>query len=83
MEDMVLPLSTPVRGVDGKLTSEIVVPRKTVVVVGNWICNTDKTLWGEDAEEWKPERWLSPLPEALKSAKIPGIYANQYVHLST
>ena len=76
MAEMVLPLSTPVRGVDGKLTSEIVVPRKTVVVVGNWICNTDKTLWGEDAEEWKPERWLGQLPATVEDARVPGIYAH-------
>ena len=80
---MILPLSAPIRGTDGKLMNEIAVPRGTLVMVGTWICNTDKTLWGEDAEEWKPARWLSPLPEALKSAKIPGIYANQYVRLST
>ena len=40
-------------------------------------CNTDKALWGEDALEWNPGRWLQPLPAAVEEARIPGIYANQ------
>ncbi len=41
-----------------------------------WACNTNKALWGEDAYEWKPERWLGPLPRALDEARIPGVYSN-------
>lgn len=33
-------------------------------------------MWGEDALQWKPERWLSPLPKALLDAGIPGVSAN-------
>ena len=29
-----------------------------------------------DALEWKPERWLSPLPESIMDSKIPGIYSH-------
>ena len=38
--------------------------------------NVNKVLWGEDANEWKPERWLSPLPVSVTDAKIPGVYSN-------
>lgn len=71
-----MPLSKPIRGVDGNLMNEILVPRGTLVITGNWSSNTNKELWGEDADEWKPERWLTPLPDALKEARIPGIYSN-------
>ncbi|KAI0816023.1 hypothetical protein BC628DRAFT_1334538, partial [Trametes gibbosa] len=27
---------------------------------------------GEDAYEWKPERWLSPLPPAVEEARVLG-----------
>ncbi len=71
-----MPLSKPIRGVDGSLMNEILVPRGTLVITANWASNTNKELWGEDADEWKPERWLSPLPDALKEARIPGVYSN-------
>ena len=38
--------------------------------------NCNKELWGEDAYEWKPERWLKPLPSALEEAHIPGVYSH-------
>ncbi len=50
-----------------------------MVFVGIMSCNTSKAIWGEDAHEWKPERWLSPLPESVTKAKIPGVYSNLYV----
>ena len=74
-----MPLSNPIRGKDGKLMHEIYVPKGTLIVIANWSSNINKDIWGEDAEEWKPDRWLSPLPDAVKDAKIPGIYANLYV----
>ncbi|RPD54881.1 cytochrome P450 [Lentinus tigrinus ALCF2SS1-6] len=74
--DAVLPLSQPVRGLDGKMMHEIPVPKDTVVVVGLLSSNQNKQVWGEDALEWKPERWLAPLPESVAEAKIPGVYSN-------
>ena len=71
-----LPLSQPVRGKDGRMISEIVVPRGTVVLGHFQASNSSKELWGEDAGEWKPERWLAPLPAALDEARLPGVYAN-------
>ena len=59
---------------------EILIPKDTTVMVGLLASNQNKRLWGEDAQEWKPERWLSPLPETVTEAKIPGVYSNLYVH---
>ncbi|EJF59821.1 cytochrome P450 [Dichomitus squalens] len=75
-QDVVLPLSKPIRGVDGTMIHEIFVPKDTVVAIGLLASNRSKAIWGEDAEEWKPERWLSPLPESVAEAKVPGIYSN-------
>ena len=75
-KETVLPLSEPIRGVDGKLIHEIVVPKDTHIFVSINSTNTNPAIWGPDGHEWKPERWLKPLPETVSDAKIPGVYSN-------
>ncbi|KIP02197.1 hypothetical protein PHLGIDRAFT_122687 [Phlebiopsis gigantea 11061_1 CR5-6] len=75
-EDIVMPLSEPIQGVNGESISEIPVPKETTIFIGVRASNRNKALWGEDADEFKPERWLSPLPKAVGEAHIPGVYAN-------
>jgi len=75
-EDTVLPLSRPVRGVDGKDVTEVFIPRGSRVWLSLLNANRSSELWGPDAMEWKPERWLSPLPESIMDSKIPGIYSH-------
>lgn len=75
-KNTVLPLFTPITGVDGREMHEIVVPKDTVVIPSILNCNRDPALWGADSYEWKPERWLSPLPDTLMEAPIPGIYSH-------
>ncbi|OCH84539.1 cytochrome P450 monooxygenase [Obba rivulosa] len=75
-KDAIMPLSEPIRGVDGAIMSEIHVPKGTVIQIGVHGSNWNKALWGEDALEWKPERWLAPLPAALEEARIPGVYSH-------
>jgi cytochrome P450 len=36
------------------------IPRDTLLVLVPWATNTDTKLWGPDANDFKPERWLSP-----------------------
>lgn len=76
--DAILPLSEPITGVDGSTIREVHVPKDTTVIVGVLSSNCNKAIWGEDAQEWKPERWLNQLPESVTNAKIPGIYSNLY-----
>ncbi|KAK2608837.1 hypothetical protein QQS21_002550 [Conoideocrella luteorostrata] len=35
------------------------IPKDTLLVLVPWTTNTDPKLWGADAHEFKPERWLS------------------------
>ncbi|THH20765.1 hypothetical protein EUX98_g8523 [Antrodiella citrinella] len=48
---------------------------QSTVIIGIAASNTDRPIWGNDAHDWKPERWLgdSPLKQG-NSAKTPGIY---------
>jgi cytochrome P450 len=73
---MVLPLGTPIKGLDGTQINEIPIPKSTRIFVNIVGSNVDPTIWGEDSHEWKPERWLRPLPDSVSSARIPGVYSN-------
>ncbi|KAJ3570000.1 hypothetical protein NP233_g4692 [Leucocoprinus birnbaumii] len=75
-KDMVLPFSKPVIGADGQEVSEIVVPNGTNIIISLLGSNTNPDIWGDDANEWKPERWLSPLPQTVTDAHMPGIYSH-------
>lgn len=77
-KDTVLPLSEPICARDGTLLHEVAVPRGTTALISVRACNRNKALWGEDAEEWKPERWLQPLRLELEKATVPGVYSNLY-----
>ena len=39
-----------------------------MVVAGTAAVNRDPAVWGPNADEWIPERWLRPLPEAVIDA---------------
>lgn len=71
-----LPVSEPVIGIDGTPMREIPIPKGTTFYMGLRASNLDKRIWGDDALEFKPERWLSPLPASVTDAHIPGIYSN-------
>ncbi len=76
MKDTVIPLATPVRGRDGAIMNELAISRGTALILHYQAMNDAPELWGDDAHEWKPERWLSPLPKAVEDAHIPGVYSN-------
>ncbi|TFK29213.1 cytochrome P450 [Coprinopsis marcescibilis] len=75
-QDAVLPLSRPITSPSGEKISEVTVPSGTQIILGAASSNKDPVLWGPDADEWKPERWLSPFPDSLVEARIPGVYSN-------
>ena len=58
------------------MITEVPVTRGTLVLLHIQASNTNKALWGEDAGEWRPERWLGQLPGKLEEARIPGVYSN-------
>ncbi|KIK37049.1 hypothetical protein CY34DRAFT_93378 [Suillus luteus UH-Slu-Lm8-n1] len=76
LNDIVLPFSRPIKGNDGTYMREVLVPKNTNVVVSILNSNQDPETWGDDALQWKPERWLSPLPQSVVDAEIPGVYSH-------
>ena len=79
-KDVVMPLLWPIKSADGKSEiREIPVKKNTNVIVAIYNANRSTKIWGEDAEEWKPERWLKPLPKSVSDAHMPGVYASMLV----
>ncbi|KAI0336162.1 cytochrome P450 [Cubamyces sp. BRFM 1775] len=76
IKDTILPLSEPIRGLDGTLMPAIAVPKGTRVIGDIYGCNRNSALWGPDAHEWRPERWIEGLPKAVEDAHVPGVYSN-------
>ncbi|KAL0947926.1 hypothetical protein HGRIS_010557 [Hohenbuehelia grisea] len=74
--DTVLPLATPIIGNDGKEIREIPLPKDTHILVSLISSNRNPAIWGDDCLDWKPERWLKPLPDSVKEAHVPGVYSN-------
>lgn len=56
-QDVVLPLSKPIIGNDGKEMSEIFVPAGTNTMLSLLRANREPEIWGSDSYEWKPERY--------------------------
>ena len=85
MKDAILPLARPLRTVHGDTLSSLVVPRGTNIVVGIMASNRQRSVWGADADVWRPERWLAPhigpRPPRGDAEAVPGMYSNMYVLL--
>jgi cytochrome P450 len=46
--------------VDGK-----VVPAGTIVSISTYTMHTDTSIWGPDAREFRPDRWIGPKSKGL------------------
>jgi cytochrome P450 len=70
-----IPLSKPINTISGDVINAIPVRRDQTVIMSFWAYNRIKSLWGEDAEEWNPDRFLeSRLADRPKNNL--GVYAN-------
>ncbi|KAH8748691.1 cytochrome P450 [Hyaloscypha sp. PMI_1271] len=44
----------------------VFLPGGTTIGINPWVLGRDKSLYGEDAEDWRPERWLEYSREKLR-----------------
>ncbi|KAJ6607875.1 cytochrome P450 [Mycena sp. CBHHK59/15] len=73
-----LPLSAPMQTTDGKIITAIPVPKGTPVHIAIAAANHNREIWGPDAREFKPERWLNGTARASsgkEDMKLPGVYS--------
>jgi len=73
LEDDVLPLTKPVIGTSGRVYTELPVPKGIPLCISTMGYNLNKELWGSDAHEFRPERWLE-MKEQVESPV--GVYGN-------
>jgi cytochrome P450 len=74
MKDDVIPLSTPFVDKNGETQFGIKVSKGDSIFIPILAINRSKNIWGEDAAEFKPERWDS-VPEG--ATNIPGVWGKQ------
>ena len=80
--DTTVPLAIPVKSADGKKEiTEILVPKGTTIHVSIAGMNRSKAIWGDDAKEFKPERWLraggpTDAVSASAFARIPSLFSS-------
>ncbi|EJU01814.1 cytochrome P450 [Dacryopinax primogenitus] len=73
-----IPLSTPLVDRQGRRHDYVQVQAGDVVGVESVVVNHAKEFWGEDAHEFRPERW----EEGLEKVKeIPGVWAHTMAFL--
>ncbi|GAB1525223.1 hypothetical protein RhiTH_008380 [Rhizoctonia solani] len=76
-KDWNLPLRYPIKSKDGKtMISNLHIKKGTHLYLSLGSVNRDKQTWGDDADQFKPARWLTPLPGSVADSKIPGVYSN-------
>ncbi|KAK7031141.1 hypothetical protein VNI00_013749 [Paramarasmius palmivorus] len=70
-EDDVIPLAYPIRSSSGEMLSQIPVTKGQRIITSVAGYNYLKEVWGEDAEEWNPDRHLDS-----KRATTLGVFGN-------
>lgn len=71
-KDMVIPLSKSITTKSGKEIKEVAVPKGTRIIMSVAAYNRDKAIWGEDAHEFNPDRWLSQTEKRETSVGVIG-----------
>jgi len=77
-QDDILPLGEPIKDKYGKMMDGIPIKKGQTLMIPILALNRAKSIWGEDALEFKPERWETT-PEA--AASIPGIWGHMLTFL--
>ncbi|KAG2155793.1 cytochrome P450 [Suillus bovinus] len=70
--DDVIPLSEPVRTVSGNMTDSISIAKGTLITISVAAINRSSAIWGPQAKEFKPERWLTEDGISGKAKEVQG-----------
>jgi hypothetical protein len=73
-QDVILPLLQPIKSRTGRTLSEFMVPKGTIAIIGISAINRSRVVWGSNAREWVPERWLTSDP--VTKTRLPGAFSS-------
>jgi cytochrome P450 len=73
MHDMEIPLQKPFTDKQGVLRGTVRVSKGDLVQIPIRLLNRSTEVWGEDANEFRPERW-DDIPDAVKG--LPSVYGH-------
>ena len=73
-KDTILPLAHSVSSTSGEEINAIPLRRNTNVIIAIEAANRRPDVWGPDASDWRPERWLERLPQSVVDARLPCVY---------
>ncbi|KAF8510880.1 cytochrome P450 [Hysterangium stoloniferum] len=71
--DDVIPLSTPITTKKGEVITNVAIPAGQKIIISISAYNRLKSVWGDDADVWRPERFIDG---SVKQGTNLGVYAN-------
>ncbi|KAH9066245.1 cytochrome P450 [Lactarius vividus] len=74
--DDILPLSFPITTKSGKQITSIPIKKGTPIDISLAVYNRLPDVWGEDANEWNPERFLDPLRGFKEASSNVGVFGS-------
>ncbi|KAF8206820.1 cytochrome P450 [Mycena galopus ATCC 62051] len=74
----VVPLATPITDVKGRVHETLPIRKGEMIHIPIATLNRSFAIWGDDALEFKPERWDAPPPG---SSAIPGVWGHMLTFL--
>ena len=64
-----IPLSEPIKGKNGEMITSLHVKKGQQIIIGIYTLNRSKAIYGDDADDYRPERWLEEDDKMDKNAE--------------
>ncbi|KAF8266042.1 cytochrome P450 [Lactarius quietus] len=75
-QDDILPLSFPITTKSGEQITSIPIKKGTPIDISSAAYNRLPDVWGKDADEWNPERFLDPQRRYKEASSNIGVFGN-------
>lgn len=52
---------------EGLTIGDVFIPEGTIIGMNAWVIHHDKSIFGDDSDDFRPERWIEAKPEELRA----------------